>query len=34
MLVLHIEVFMKYVVEMASHGMVYVSNFMKIGTGV
>jgi hypothetical protein len=34
MLVLLIEGFMKYAVEMASCGMTYIPRFMKIVTGV
>jgi hypothetical protein len=25
---------MKYTVEMASHGMIYIPSFMKIGSGI
>jgi hypothetical protein len=34
MLVLLIEVFMVYAVEMASFGMIYIPSSMKVGAGI
>jgi hypothetical protein len=34
MFVLMMEVFIRYTVQMASEGIIYVQSFMKIGSGI